>query len=184
MTHNWNTLTPMPKSTNDFGQPLLDDYGQDDLFPYFVDFHGNVDPASVDRITLDLDRIMDEGERYSSEPTGAPKRTGAQIVALIDPNEAAMLVKDDDEAIEPDFVESDMAWWIGAEATVGCPLAMSASVKHNAMRGGWQARVGNYPSHCGFVVMPHGDLPASVVSTNAEQHSLWSLVRSTILADA
>lgn len=175
-TLSWTNMIPTPKATNEFGQPLLDDYGQDDLTPYMDDF----DHALGNETALDhqIDVLLGEDVRTS---TPVQKRT--QIVAVLHEGMPAKVTATQ-VAPEPDFIDADMAWWIGESAAVGCPVGMAQHIVGIAERGGWQARVGNYPTELGVVVMPHGDLPASPVSRNAEQHSLWSLVRETVMVDA
>lgn len=192
MTHNWNTLAPLPKATNEFGSPLLDDYGQDDLFPIIVEFHGLADPASADRMDLDIAHLLGEegngggsGRRMTDDEIiarimGEPKQAVTTIVAVLDDDEPAMLKASN--TCEPDFFEGGFAWWIGADATIGCDANMQAKAAEVAERGGWLARTGSYPSAHGFVVMPHNPsaLLGGPLSKHNDQYALWRMVQDTV----
>lgn len=191
MTHNWNTLVPLPKAVTEFGQPLLDDYGQDNLFPIIVDFHGAVDPASTDRLDLDIAHLLGEtpewGGRSLSDDEIAERITRmgtpvTSIVAVLDDDEPAMLRVS--TTAEPDFYDDGFAWWIGADATIGCATDMQHKAAEVAERGGWLARTGSYPSAYGFVVMPHnfGEVLSGPLSKHNDQHALWRMVQDTITA--
>lgn len=198
MTHNWNTLTPMPKATTEFGSPLLDDYGQDDLFPIIVDFHGAVDPASLDRMDLDIAHIMGEegngggsGRRLTDEEIEARIRAMdstpvMQIVAVLDDEQPAIATST--QVVEPDFFENGYSWWIGEDATVGCATDMQHRAADVAERGGWLARTGSYPSAYGFVVMPHNFTAMLSIkgplSKHNDQYALWQMVRHTVMVQS
>lgn len=175
MTDNWNTLAALPKRTNDFGQPLLDDYGQDDLSPMLAMTYGEVDPTTLDRLDAQVDSIL-------GDDLTVPERMPL-LTALITPDMPASVVPVPVPAV--DFVEDGVAWWIGPDAAIGVETKMIDAVGDLAERGNWLARQGYNPTEFGIVVQPHGDVePTGPTTKHKVEYGLWAMVRDALLVDA
>lgn len=177
-TNNWNTLIPTPKATNDFGQPILQDYGVDGLFEIFADWHDEQN----ERVQHDLDVLLSEGDRYRMEVKTTECPTGAQIVALLSDDMPAMLTG----TKVCDFVEDGVKWWIGADAAVGVPEGMVRKVALLAEQGGWHSRQGVPPEAFDIIVVPHveGEEFEGPFSKHNEEYAMWRMVQDALLVDA
>lgn len=171
------------KETTAFGQPMLDDYGMDDLS---MDLYALDEVERADALLPDV-RAFVAGSLVKGEP-----RTESAIVALMDPSAPAKTVhkhadKPTHTLVEPDMVESGMAWWIGDDAIVACPIEMLDKAMNVAMRGGWFARNGEFPCERGFMVQP---LREGLVTTGVQlskhkgQYDEWRAVEATITKEA
>ena len=183
MTNNWNTLIPTPKATNDFGQPLLQDYGVDGLFEIIKDWHEEPEVDEVERVHYDLDVLLGTGERYHSEVKQTSCNIGAQITALLDDSMPAMLTGN---SVKPsDFTEDDVTWWIGADAAIGVPKGMTRKVALLAEQGGWLARTGTPPEAFDILVVPHveNEVFSGPLSKHSEEYALWRMVQDALLVD-
>lgn len=170
----------VPTRTNEFGQPLLDDYGVDipDLIADLIEQDGT--DALDERLVTDLLGVTVMPERIT---VARPASGYTPIVALLDPKAPAKLVPTVGVP-EFDFEEHGFAWWIGEHGSVGCAVGMVPSAGAIAENGGWHARHGTYPSMCGFVVNPfRPDFhhPAACQSRYGDAYSLWRVVQDTLL---
>jgi hypothetical protein len=181
MTHNWNTLIPTPKATNDFGQPILQDYGVDGLFEIFKDWHQEPEAGEIDRLSHDIDVLLGADEAYHFEAKTTSCTVGAQILAVLDDAMPAMLT----ESKPSDFTEDDVTWWIGADAAIGVPASLKSKVVSIAERGGWLARQGTTPEAFDIIVMPHNtdEVLTGPLSKHGEEYTLWRMVQDSILVD-
>lgn len=174
-TLNWATIARTPSTTNEFGQPLMEDYGMD----AFV-FDARWDVETSDRLDLDIKHILGEDEVvHHTIEAKSTCTVGTQIMALLDDNAPAMLTN----SRKPDFIEDGMAWWIGADATVGCDETQVRKLALVAEQGGWLARTGKFPASAGFEVFPHNDTEvlSGPLSKNGEQYALWRMVQDSML---
>ncbi len=178
MTHNWNTLIPTPRATNDFGMPILQDYGVDGLFEIFADWHD--EPESPDRVQYDLTVLLGEERHHiEAKPTC---EVGAQITALLSDDMPAMLTG----TKVCDFVEDGIKWWIGADAAVGVPEGMVRKITLLAEQGGWHSRQGTPPEAFDIIVVPHVEDEefTGPLSKHNEEYALWRMVQDALLVDA
>lgn len=165
-------LTRLPAT--EFGLPILDDFGLDDLSAHLFD-EEPMDAAAFDER---LKAIL--GEPMIEVPfTVTAALLTADMPAKPQPAEGYV-------TRTPDLYDGDMAWWIGEGATVGCPVDMVAKAADRAENGGTYARTGAYPCEQGFIVLPHSAKAVATqvaLSKHQEQYDLWRAVQDTILVE-
>lgn len=117
-------------------------------------------------------------------------RTTTLLSALLGDDTPALpagVVEADALAIrEPDFFDDGMAFWIGGDLAIGCPIQnLAARMAQDIDASGWFARRHVTPWERGFALELHGDtVPSHPAKPDDDCYSLWRLVTDTVLVPA
>lgn len=150
------------RRTNEFGQPVLSDYGADDLNGYRDD----VPQRPAVGVT-------------ASAPVAAPR-----LVAVLDPDAPAKRDRTP-QLREPDFLDptTGEAVWIGEDGAVSVPVALLPALERLVDQAGWHARQGTDPASLGVLVATfRADFEHVGVSTNGDRRlaSTWRALADAV----
>lgn len=178
---------------NDFGQPILDDYGMDALPERF-----ETDPTTVDCLQRQVMALLDieAPAKATWEKISAANNASADIIARewvlaeLDMDAPAKTVRHTvtEGAMtpisrEPDYYDRDMAWWIGEDGVVGYAVEHYAKAASVLVDHGFKVRQGALPSEFGFVVMPYDDKPWSAGMGRCNHaYTLWTIAEDAVVA--
>ena len=174
-----NHVDRLPRT--EFGAPILDDYGQDDLARYNVDLTEHIDRDL--RLSQQIDDLLGRQTAH--------KREQQLLVAVFDPKAPAKPSRRslyEDWAVEisrqPDSWEDGQAWWIGEHGVVGYDFAHWSKALSIVEDHGSQALRGILPDAYGLTVIPHYEglwaTQAFIKPETNHAYMLWTIAQSTL----